>query len=207
MAVSKELSRFTRDALAAGKSRDEIAQALAASGWTPSEVSDALGAYAETPFSPPVPRPQNMVSARDFFVYTLTFGLMVFGAIYLVLLCHALIDLAMDDKKNYWSTRNIRWSMAALIVSTPVFIWLTVRERAKLAADPALYRSAIRKWLIYLTLLVSATVMLGDLMAVIYAFLNGDFTLQFMAKALVVAAVAGLIFLFYLNDIRKGEAA
>ncbi len=206
MAVSKELSRFTRDALAAGKTREEIAQALTASGWSASEVADALGAYAETPFSPPVPRPQSTVSARDFFVYALTFGLMILGAIYLVVLCHALIDLALDTE-TYRANRTIRWAMAVLIVATPVYLWLTVRERAKLAADPALYRSAIRKWLMYLTLLLSSMVLLGDLMAVIYAFLNGDFTVQFLAKAAVVAVVAGLIFMFYLGDIRKGDAA
>lgn len=205
MAVSKELSRFTRDALVAGKTREEIGSALTASGWSASEVTDALGAWAETPFATPIPRPQSTVSARDFFVYALTFGLMIFGAIYLVQLCHALIDQAMDEE-GYRNSYRIRWAMAVLIVTTPVYLWLTIRERAKLAADPALYRSAIRKWLTYITLLLSATALLGDLIAVIYAFLSGDFTLQFLLKALVVAVVSGLIFLFYLNDIRKGEA-
>ena len=205
MAVGKELSRFTRDALAAGKTRKEIGQALAASGWSASEISDALGAWADTAFAPPIPRPQSTVSARDFFIYALMFGVMIFGAIYLVQLFHALIDLWFDEGA-YRVNRQIRWALAVLIVSTPVYLWLTLRERGKLAADPALYRSAIRRWLTYITLLLSATVLLGDLMAVIYAFLNGDFTLQFLLKALVVAIVAGFIFLYYLGDIRKGEA-
>jgi hypothetical protein len=204
MAVSKELSRFTRDALAAGKTRDEIKSVLAASGWSVSEVADALGAWAETPYAPPVPRPQSTVSARDFFIYALMFGVMVFGAIYLVVLFHALIDI-WADAAGYRNARNIRWALAVLIVATPMFLWLTVRERAKLAADPALYRSAIRRWMTYITLLLSAAVLLGDLMATIYAFLNGDFTLQFLLKAAVVGIVAGFIFVFYLGDSRKGD--
>lgn len=206
MAVSKELSRFTRDALVAGKTRDEIATALTASGWALSEVQEALDAWAETPFSPPIPRPQSTVTARDFFIYALMFGVMIFGAFYLVQLFHALIDRAMDDV-SFRSNNRIRWAMAVLIVTAPMFFWLTFRERAKLAADPALYRSAVRKWMIYLTLLISAAVLLGDLVAVIYAFLNGDFTLQFLLKALVVGIVAGFIFLYHLADVRKGEAA
>lgn len=205
MAVSKELSRFTRDALVAGKTRGQISQALTTSGWAASEVREALDAWAETPFSPPIPRPQTTVSARDFFVYTLTFGVMIFGAVCVVQLFHALIDVWMNDSQ-YRASSRIRWAMAVLIVTTPVFIWLTFRERAKLAADPALYRSAIRKWLIYLTLLASAAVLLGDLIAVVYAFLSGDFTVQFLLKALVVAVVAGFIFVYYLGDIRKGDA-
>jgi len=74
-------------------------------------------------------------------------------------------------------------------------------------ADPALYRSFIRKWLIYIALLVASAVLLGDLVYVIYSFLEGNFTLQFLAKAAVVAAVSGGIFLFYLSDTRKGDAA
>lgn len=205
MAVSKELSRFTRDALVAGKSRADIAEALTQSGWSPSEIADALDAWAETPFSPPAPRPQSTVSARDFFVYALTFGLMFVGAIYLVQLFHALIDLWMEDA-NSRGTRRIRWAMAVLFVATPFYLWLTYRERQKLALDPALYRSAIRRWLTYIALLGAAMVLLGNLMAVIYAFLSGDFTLQFLLKALVVAGVAGFIFLFYLSDSRKGDS-
>jgi len=41
MAVTKELSRFTRDALIAGKSRAEIAQVLQSSGWSAAEVAEA----------------------------------------------------------------------------------------------------------------------------------------------------------------------
>jgi len=44
MAVTKELSRFVRDALMAGQSRDEVAQVLAHAGWTGSEIRAALSA-------------------------------------------------------------------------------------------------------------------------------------------------------------------
>lgn len=205
MAANKQLSRFVRDALSAGKSRAEISQVLGQSGWSPSEVAEALDAWADTPFSPPIPRPQATVSAKDFFIYALTFGVLIFGAVYLVNLLHALIDLTIGEE-TYRRSWTIRWAMAVLIVTVPMYLWLTLRERRKLAEDPAQYRSAVRKWLTYITLLIAASVLLGDLVATIYAFLNGDFTLQFFAKAIVVAGVAGGIFLYYLSDIRKGDA-
>lgn len=205
MAVSKDLSRFTRDALAAGHSREEVANVLRAAGWSASEVSDALAAYADVPFAPPVPRPQATLSARDFFFYTLTFGLMIFGALYLVLLIHALIDRFLGDEV-FRSLYRIRFAMAVLIVTTPLYLWLTFRDRRKLASDPALSRSAIRRWLTYLTLLLAAAVLLGDLISVIYAFLSGDLTLQFLLKAAVVGLIAGLIFTYYLSDVRQGDS-
>lgn len=54
-------------------------------------------------------------------------------------------------------------------------------------------------------LLVAVSVLLSDLTAKIYTLLQGDFTLQFVAKAAVVATVAGGIFLYYLNDVRRGD--
>lgn len=204
MAASKELLRFVRDALSAGKPREEIAQALTSSGWSASEVRDALSAWADTPFAPPVPRPQPVVTARDFFFYTLTFGLLIYGATHLILLLHELIDYFMGDG-HYYAMRDMRFSVASLIVSAPIYIWLAVRDRKHLAADPAHYRSAIRKWLIYLALLVASTVLVGDLIAVFYALLDGDMTLQFFLKAAVVAAVTGVLFLYYLRDLRKGD--
>ena len=154
----------------------------------------------------PVPRPQSTVSAKDFFVYALTFGALIFLAIHMVVLLNALIDLAWNDEpRRYRNT--IRWSISVIIVALPTYLWLTLRDRKAVVADPALYRSFIRKWLIYIALLVASAVLLGDLVYVIYSFLEGNFTLQFLAKAAVVAAVSGGIFLFYLSDTRKGDAA
>ena len=94
--------------------------------------------------------------------------------------------------------------MAVLIVTLPLYLWLATRENRRLAADPALARSAIRSWMTYVTLLFAAAVLLGDLVAVIYAFLSGDLTVQFALKALVVAGIAGGIFGYYRRDGRQG---
>jgi len=205
MASSKDLTVFVRDALSAGRSRDEIAAVLTQAGWSAHEVSDALDGWADVPFAPPVPRPQPVVTARDFFVYALMFGALLFGAGYLVGLLHALIDHLLEPSGRT-ADHRIRWAMAVLIVTLPLYLWLATRERGRLAADPALQRSAIRSWMTNVTLLFAAAVLLGDLVAVIYAFLNGDFTLQFALKALVVAGVAGGIFGYYRAGSARGEA-
>jgi hypothetical protein len=77
-----------------GRNRGEINTAMNEAGWTKAEASAALGAWSETSFIPPIPRPQTMVTARDFFIYALTFGVLIFAASYLVILCHQLIDVA-----------------------------------------------------------------------------------------------------------------
>ncbi|HCQ58216.1 MAG TPA: hypothetical protein DIU10_10005 [Sulfitobacter sp.] len=203
MAGNRDLAQFVRDALSAGESRVEIAAVLGQAGWSAQEISAALEGWADVPFAPPVPRPRPVVTARDFFVYALMFGALLFGAGYLVGLLHALIDHFISSEDS-GATYRIRWAMAVLIVTLPLYLWLATRENRRLAADPALARSAIRSWMTYVTLLFAAAVLLGDLVAVIYAFLSGDLTVQFALKALVVAGIAGGIFGYYRRDGRQG---
>ncbi len=203
MAGNRDLAQFVRDALSAGESRVEIAAVLGQAGWSAQEIGAALEGWADVPFAPPVPRPRPVVTARDFFVYALMFGVLLFGAGYLVGLLHALIDHFISSEDG-GATYRIRWAMAVLIVTLPLYLWLATRENRRLAADPALARSAIRSWMTYVTLLFAAAVLLGDLVAVIYAFLSGDLTVQFALKALVVAGIAGGIFGYYRRDGRQG---
>ncbi len=67
MAANEDLYRFVRKALSAGRNRGEINIALNEAGWSKAEASEALDAWSETSFMPPIPRPQTMVTAQDFF--------------------------------------------------------------------------------------------------------------------------------------------
>ena len=205
--MGKELSTFVYDALSAGKSRAEISQVLTESGWAQSEVVDALNAWAETDFIPPVPRPHATASARDFFVYALTFGMLIFASLNLIALAFQLVDWWYEASFLAYQINQVRWSIAALSVSVPVFLWLAVKDRRTVQADPGQRRSIVRRWMTYITLLFAAMAFLGDTMSVIYALLKGDLTGQFVLKALSVAVVAGAVFRYYSIDIRLSEDA
>jgi hypothetical protein len=60
----------------------------------------------------------------------------------------------------------------------------------------------LTRWLIYLSLLVSGLVLLGDLVVVINTFLEGEITVRFILKALAVLVVVGSAFYYYLLDAR-----
>ena len=82
----EELEAFVADALLRGESRADIEKVLLAAGWTAEQVNGALGAYADVPFSIPVPKPRPSLSAREAFLYLTLFGtVFAFGA-YLTLL-------------------------------------------------------------------------------------------------------------------------
>lgn len=208
MAAKDALSRFVRDALSAGRSRDEIRAELGAAGWSPREISEALAAYAETAFVPPVPRPVPRFTARDVFVYALLFTALALTAVQLVTLVHAVIDAALPDPAfpDPWRGRErtrIRWAISILAVSTPLYLWLSLRTGRRIEADRGERPSPVRRWLTYLALFVAALVFLGDISYVIYNFLSGELTLRFLLKAATVALVAGGLFAFYIGDVRE----
>lgn len=203
MSQADRLAEFVGNALSAGHDRTAINDVLTRSGWTEDERVAALGAFADEVFAPPVPRPRAVVSARDFFVYVLMFGALMATASYLVVLLHGMIDLMWETFRPYRMS-SLRWAVAVLIVMAPAYLWLNHREEKRVAREPGRSRSALRKWVTYVTMLVAAVVFSSDLVWVLYRLLEGDLTLQFGLKALVVAVVAAWVFVVHLRRVEDG---
>ena len=207
---SQDLELFVRDALLRGQSRAAIDAALVQAGWSPHQTRSVLDAYADVDFPVPVPRPRASLSAREAFAYLVMFATLYFGAWNLGSLLFDLInrtwpDPAMASYVFRSSDGSIRWAMAALIIAFPVFVFVARRVALDVAAHPIKRLSAIRRWLTYITLFLAATVLIGDTTTLVYNALGGELTLRFVLKVLVVGAIAGGVFGYYLADLRREE--
>ena len=204
-----DLEHFVGESLGRGLSRAEIEAALAAAGWPAAQIRNALGAYADLPFPVPVPRPRPSLSSREAFLYLVLFSTLYFGAFNLGGLLFNLIDRflpdALEPSYRSWSWDDMRWSTAAVIVALPVFLALAHYIEGLTAGNPVLRLSPVRRWLTYLTLFLAASGLLGDVTTLIYQVLGGDLTTRFVMKVLVVAAIAGTAFGYYLQDLRREE--
>lgn len=201
---------FVHAALCAGASRTEVARALSEAGWSDHQIRDALSRYAEVDFVVPVPRPRTEVSARDAFVYVVTFGALYLSAYHFGNLLFQFVDLAFPSELGDLPTtayRNIRWALAALIIAFPVYLYLSYRTARALTADPPRRTSAVRRWLIYLTLTLAAFVVIGDLISLVYSLLSGELTARFVLKSAVVGLIAGAIYGYYFWAVRSDDAA
>lgn len=201
--------QFVEAALRAGASRAEVQHALDTAGWSDDQIRDALGAFAEVEFVVPVPRPKAQLSARDAFVYLVTFGALYLSAWQFGNLLFQFVNLAFPSELEVVDHfhRDIRWATATLIIAFPVYLYLSYRITRDLAADPTRRNSAVRRWLIYLTLTVAAFVVLGDLISLIYSLLSGELTVRFVLKSFIVAAVAGTLFGYYFWTVKADDAA
>jgi len=208
--ASPELEAFVRDALMRGHSRQQVSSALLAAGWSEQQISGVLDGWAEVDFPLPVPRPRASLSAREAFAYLVLFSTLYFfawnlGSLLFQLIQYALPDPADPDWQLLRLSGGIRWAISALVVAFPVFVFAAHRVSRDVDKHPIKRLSPVRRWLTYLTLFVAATVLIGDLTALVYNLLSGELSLRFVLKVLVVGVIAGTVFSYYLWDLRQEE--
>lgn len=205
--MQNELYNFVKESLARGIARVEIQNKLSQAGWQTEEIKSALDAFFDTDFPIPVPARTPYLSAREAFMYLLTFLTLYISAFSFGTLLFQFINRAWPDPLRLYenSLSAIRGATAALIISFPIFImmsWILVKS---LEENPDKRSSKIRKWLTYITLFIAAGVIIGDLITLIRTFLEGELTLRFVLKVLTVFIISGTIFGYYLWDMRKEE--
>ncbi|MDI9240275.1 DUF5671 domain-containing protein [Lysobacter sp. LF1] len=204
----QELEVFVRDALLRGHGKSDITQALLSAGWREEQIRGALAAYSDTPFEVPVPRPRASVSAREAFLYLVMFATLYFFAYHLGSLLFDLINHVWPDPAQSIHGRlgsSMRWATAAIVISFPVFAYVSHYVSRDVALYPIKRLSPVRRWLTYLTLFIAAAILIGDMTTLLYNLLGGELTTRFVLKVLVVAAIAGGVFGYYLWDLRREE--
>lgn len=123
----------------------------------------------------------------------------------ITLLLSVITIIYPDQASYYWeqesASASIRTSIAILVVFFPTYIFLTRMVNNIRRIEHGMYLT-LTKWLIYLSLLIGGGVLLGDLVAVIMSFLNGELSIRFTLKALAILLVVTTAFLYYLADAR-----
>lgn len=203
------LVEFVKSALTLGQSRARIAEVLTIAGWPADQVEGALASFADIDFPAPVPKPKAYGSAREAFLLIVYFSLLGMIATQVGWLAFTWIDrffaddLAGNSYRYQWATSGLRWSISSLLVGYPIFVFLGWRLAAKKRRDPDRRRSRVRAWLTYVTLIFAAGALIGDLVAVVYQFLEGGLTTRFASKAGVVGLISSVILFNYTRDAER----
>lgn len=209
MGISKELQQFVDRALEKGLSRPEITDALTSAGWQREEVGDALAAYHDLDFPVPVPKKRHSLTARDTVFYLFLFITLYVVSWGLIALAFDIIDLTLPGVDPYPTQESlrsgIRYWVAYSAVFTPVYLVLAWKAERRHKLDPTCPLSTSRQWLTYVTLFIASMTMLGDLVALLYAYLSGDLSLRLLLKICVVAVIAGMVILYYYSDMQRAE--
>lgn len=138
-----------------------------------------------------------------FSLVALGFTAFAIGITFFVLIEKYVVDPL--NPVSYWDYDSLKFSIASLVITTPIYIVLINYVQKYLSNGRLNINSHVRKWLSYLTILVSSLVIIGELISVIMNFLDGELTLMVSLKLLTVILIAIGILLYSIFDIRREE--
>ena len=197
-----ELDAFLQAAKQKGASDEFLVALLRERGWPETDIYQALGRHYAEATGVPVPAARGrMESAREAFFHLLAFSTLATWLIATGSLWFELIDIWFPNPARasaaVWAWRRVAWQMASIIVAFPVFVAATRSILHELEQNPEKAISPVRRWLTNIALLVAALVTIGDLMAFVAGFLQGEMTTRFALQCLTIFVLAGAVFLYY----------
>ncbi len=144
--------------------------------------------------------------ARDFFLHLGSMISLYAVCISFVNLLFRIINKSYPEvnKYYYWANSSeISFPVAVLIIVFPLFILISYLVNKSYNEDQNKKNLSVRKWLTYITLFIAGIIFTGDLIWILYKFLDGqDITWAFILKALTVLGVSGVVFGYYISEIR-----
>lgn len=143
------------------------------------------------------------------FYYLLSLVALVFTSFSIGMIIFSIIDKTIVDalsfSYNIHNNGSLRFGIAALIISAPIFFLCVRAINRNLKKGYMDKDGALRNWLTYFILAVSAVIILGSFVGVIYNFLEGETTLKSILQFATVMVIAALVFSYYMYDIKRNE--
>ena len=146
-------------------------------------------------------------SPRDVFMHIFMIVLLYMSAASFLTIAFQSVNILFPDQINEFrfsgAPDRIRWAVSAIIVVFPVFLWASRFLYRDISKNPEKGELRIRKWLLYFTIFAAAGFVIGDIVSLIYNFLQGELTVRFALKIFFVLLVAVSVFGYYLHDLKK----
>jgi len=209
--TDERLSEFIGIAKSKGMDDASLAALLRQQGWQEQRIYRALAAYYRDAFGIDVPsRGSRAEDARDAFYHLLAFATLGAWMVALIDLVNALVDRALPSPNipYYYASNSVHelsWYIATIIIAFPIYIWVNALIGREAVARPESLQSGVRKWLTYVALVIAASVLIGDGIWLLGAFLSGSVTTAFVLKSICIIAATGGTFAYYLGGVRATE--
>lgn len=201
--MSEKLHAFIRHARQKGLDHGTIRRLLLAAGWKERDVAAAIAGEG---LEMAVPTPAGSSAARDTCLYLLSFTTLYITVWSVIFLLFVFLDYLYPDATDTADIRGVvagvRYAIAAVLVSFPVFAFLTVFQERAVLKDPESQNLPVRRWLTYLTLFLAAAATLGNVITLLFCFLNGDLTTRFVLKAVVLLVITEIVLTYYAPSFR-----
>jgi Domain of unknown function (DUF5671) len=213
----KTLTSYILEQVHTGASKSAISEQLLAVGWSEDEID---AAYAEALITEGIPVPNEgsrgayakKSSAVEVVINLFSFillGIVVIalGTLYFNVINFFFPDVLAQANMYYYSqgamADAIHYAMAALLIGFPLYVYSVRLWFTKFREDEGKVESKLTKWITYIVLLVAAVTIVGDLIAIVNTFLQGEISIRFFLKGLTVLLIASAVFSFYFLERKK----
>ncbi|MFA5084305.1 MAG: DUF5671 domain-containing protein [Candidatus Paceibacterota bacterium] len=152
---------------------------------------------------------QTKVSPKHVFLHLFAIIMLYLSVVSFLILIFQYVNILVPDKFSQlgyqaaYHSDLIRFAISSIMIVFPALIWVSWFLDKIYKRELAVREMRSRKWLIYFTLFLAGLVIVGDLISIIWNFLGGEVTFRFILKSLSVLFVNGLIFGYYLWDVRR----
>jgi len=200
--MNKELQEFLDAAKRQGATEESLVVLLRGRGWPAEDAYRALADHFEGQSGLSITLYERSGSAKDAFLYLVSFSMLGTWTIALGSILFMLIDRWIKDPLSPTYSYSYGYyqmadSLACVIVAFPIYIFTMRSILRGVSLHPEKLDSAVRKWLTYIALLIAAGVVVGDLISFLTYFLRGELTSRFVSKVAVVLVISGGIFWYY----------
>lgn len=142
---------------------------------------------------------------KDFFLWLGAMVALYVSAISFILLAHQYIEIWFPNELISYGdpySDPIRFAIASLLVMFPLFVWMLRLIHQDIRQNPEKKELWVRRWLVFLTLFIAGLVMAIDVIMLVNSYLQGDLSVRFALKAVVVFLVFGGTFAYFINELR-----
>ena len=191
----------------------QIEENLVSAGWSQEQVATALSKEADLPVPPPPPNVAH-VGMWTGFLYILFFISLYVLATAIAGMLNIWVDKAIptvidtnssnvDFFFGFDTPSIIRGYLAAIIVSFPLFVVLALVLKKQLVKQPGVKNLRSRKLLIYITLITTFLILLGNVIATCYELISGTVTGNGLGHLGVTLLITGAIFAYFIGEVKN----
>lgn len=208
--ANQELVKYISTLKSQNVADSDIKAQLLKAGWSESEVNDALAPHNSSAINlppPPVPHFGMWVAFQYIMLFICLYvSFSALGGI----LYHGVDQIFPDrlDNTDYyydsgWQDGLLKGYIAGILVTFPIFASLFLVLKKQAIQRPAVKNLKARKFLIYLTMIVTFIIMIGHLITTIFGFLNGTTTNRSLGYLAVTFLIAGTVFTYLLFEVKE----
>lgn len=149
--------------------------------------------------------------ARDVFLHLLLIVTLIITVVSFLSIVFSLVGLQWPEPWQLYDNKDgiedgIRAGIAALIIGTPLYLWISWLIEKDLRANKDKIKLSIRRWLLYLALFIASITLIIDGIIIVHSFLGGDLTIAFAIKAVATLVIAAAVFGYYKWDLKREKA-